>query len=301
MPSCGVWWGVAANPLDGESWDEALPGYERLVDRTVDIAHYYNASPELFPSADMIARAREPGAPRLLLLNWKPEMGRTWAEVAAGDPEVDAAIDAQAAYWKSTFPEKFFLVIHHEPEDEVIAEAGSGMTARDYRAMYRHVVQRLRAAGVRNAVLVMNYMGTAHWGGQPWFAHLYPGDDVVDWIAFDPYVQGEILSLATAIDQRNPERHPDWPGFYTWVTRTYPEKPLMLAEWGVDRELGNKKRAAVFASMPRQLHAFPRIAGLVYWHGNTDMDTYLREDEDALRALRNALADPILRSPTAPR
>ncbi len=53
--------------------------------------------------------------------------------------------------------------------------------------MYRHVALRLRADGLTNAVLVMNYMGAVKWGVADWFGELYPGDDVVDWIAYDPY------------------------------------------------------------------------------------------------------------------
>ena len=165
-PSCGVLFGVAANPLGDESWDDALTSFEKTIGRTVDIAHYYSSSPDLFPAADMIQRAREPGNKRLLMLNWKPEMGRTWAEVAAGDPAVDAAIDAEAVYLKEKFSEKFFLAIHHEPEEEIDTTPGSGMNATDYRAMYRHVALRLRQDGVTNAVFVMNYAGSAKWGAR---------------------------------------------------------------------------------------------------------------------------------------
>ncbi len=33
--------------------------------------------------------------------NWKPEHGNTWAQVAAGVPAVDQAIDNEANYLKS--------------------------------------------------------------------------------------------------------------------------------------------------------------------------------------------------------
>src|SRR4051794_4455364 len=53
VPSCGVLFGAAANPLGDESWDEGLTSFEKTIGRTVDIAHYYNSSPELFPTDDM--------------------------------------------------------------------------------------------------------------------------------------------------------------------------------------------------------------------------------------------------------
>ncbi|MEU0090538.1 hypothetical protein [Kribbella sp. NPDC006257] len=270
VPSCGVLFGAAANPLGDESWDEGLTSFEKTIGRTVDIAHYYNASPELFPTADMIQRAREPGKKRLLMLNWKPEMGRTWAQVAAGDPTVDAAIDAEAAYLKKTFPEKFYLVIHHEPEDEVLPQAGSGMTATDYRAMYRHVALRLRQHGVTNAVFVMNYTGSARWGSAPWFSQLYPGDDVVDWIAEDPYIFGDHpdywSDLATAVNRRDPA-HPTWPGFYNWAITNHPDKPLMLGEWGIDEQsIGTKSKAGLISGIQASLRQRPQLKALVYWN-----------------------------------
>jgi hypothetical protein len=273
VPSCGVWWGAAANPLSGESWDEALPRFESTVGRTVDIAHYYNSSPKLFPTADMIKRAREPGKNRILLLNWKPEMGRTWAQVAAGDADVDAAIDNEADYLKSTFREKFYLAVHHEPEDEVNPQAGSGMTAQDYRAMYRHVVLRLRARGVTNAVTVMNYMGTPHWGSQPWFDSLYPGDDVVDWIAEDPYIFGDNANwwntFASSVDRKDTYTNPSWPGFYTWSTTKHPAKPIMLGEWGVDEQTWNgMSKADVLRTVHDGLRLRPKIKAIVYWNQN---------------------------------
>ncbi|WP_157979679.1 CBM96 family carbohydrate-binding protein [Kribbella monticola] len=271
VPSCGAWFGAAANPLGSESWDAALPAFESTIGRTVDIAHYYNSSPKLFPTADMIKRAREPGKKRMLLLNWKPEMGRTWAQVAAGDPTVDAAIDAEAKYLKSTFPEKFFLGIHHEPEDEVKPAAGSGMTAKDYRAMYRHVALRLKADGVTNAVFVMNYMGTPHWGSQSWFADLYPGDDVVDWIAEDPYIFGTSkdwwTDFASAVDRKDTYTYPNWPGFYTWATTKHPGKPIMLGEWGVNEQTTfNMSKSDVLNTVNAGLAKRPAIKALVYWN-----------------------------------
>ena len=90
---------------------------------------------------------------RILLLNWKPDIGRSWASVAAGS--MDGQIDRLAAHIKATFPEKFFMVIHHEPEEEVRPAAGSGYTADDFRNMFRHVVKRFRADGVHNALFTV--------------------------------------------------------------------------------------------------------------------------------------------------
>jgi hypothetical protein len=304
VPSCGVWWGATANPLGGESWDSALGALETTIGRTVDIAHYYHASPELFPTSEQIARAREPGKNRILLLNWKPEMGRTWAEVAAGDAVVDAAIDAEAAHLRRNFTDKFFLVVHHEPEEEVRPAGGSGYTAADYAAMYRHVVQRLRAGGGTNAVTVMNYMGTPHWGAQPWFADLYPGDAVVDWIAEDPYLFGEWSGHFRSAVNRLAAEHPHWPGFYTWATTAHPGKPIMLAEWGIDARLGQAHKTRLIRSVPAALVRFPAVKALVYWNaGDVHSVGVTRIDSSPgeLRAYREVgMAPPLRRRGCSP-
>jgi hypothetical protein len=305
VPSCGAWWGVAANPLGGETWDQALGNFESEIGRSVDIAHYYHKAPELFPTTGEIARAHQKDHERILYLNWKPEMGRSWAQVAAGDPEVDAYIDKEATYLKQKFTDKFFMAIHHEPEDEVNPAAGSGFTAKDFAAMYRHVVERLRADGVRNAVFVLNYLGTPTWGSQPWFNDLYPGDDVVDWIAEDPYViSGSGAWWATtfgaAVD-RKLAQYPDWPGFYSWAKQFHPDRPIMLGEWGVDEEPQQPDgKADFFLAQMGGMQEYPNVKALVYWNsvpihpvGITRIDS----SQPALGAYRQLSEIPLLNQP----
>lgn len=83
------------------------------------------------------------------------------------------------------------MVLHHEPENDVVALAGSGWQATDYAAMYRHTIQRLRAKGVTNVVNVMAYMGKEKWLAQTWWNDLYPGNDIVDWNGLDSDVSVE--------------------------------------------------------------------------------------------------------------
>jgi hypothetical protein len=189
VPSCGVLWGAAAGGFSSTPRDLALKQWEAATGRTVSIYHTYHLGGEKFPTAAETAMTRDPAHPRVLLLNWKVAYGSTWARVAAG--QQDTRIDAFAARIKSTYSERFFLALHHEPESNIDTRAGSGVTAKDYAAMYRHVIQRLRAGGVTNAVNVIAYMGNEKWMGQSWWKDLYPGDDVVDWIGLDSYVSVE--------------------------------------------------------------------------------------------------------------
>jgi hypothetical protein len=57
-----------------------------------------------------------------------------------------------------------------------------------------------------------------------------------------------------------------WPGFYNWAARTFPDKPLMLAEWGVWFSRNNPGHQADFFNSARlQLELFPRVKSYVYF------------------------------------
>jgi hypothetical protein len=267
VPSCGRWWGIAADQFD---WsmpaDQAVTQAEQVAGRAYDIVHFYHTNAQKFPTAMEQQIALQPGRNRLLLINWKPSTSLTWAQVAAG--KADATIDAEAQYLRDNWTKPFFLAIYHEPEDNVVASAGSGMTAADYAAMYRHVVLRLRADGVTNAVTVMDYMGYFKWEKQAWFNQLWPGDDVVDWIGLDPYGTGSASDTFTAHDLNKLINRQDMgvPGYYDWATQTHPGKPIMLCEWGVSYDPSSPTgQVPFFDSLATEAANYPWLKALVYY------------------------------------
>jgi hypothetical protein len=295
VPSCGSWWGAFALNEGSETPTDALRSLEANTEEQLDIVHYYFRDTQLFPPSWMIDLAREPGHERLLAINWKPEAYHTWAQTAAG--EADSYIDQEADYLKANFQEKFFLTIHHEPENEVIAVPGSGYTATDYANMYRHVVDRFRAKGITNAVYVMNYMGFQGWGLQSWFPDLYPGDDYVDWIAFDPYAS-EGLG-----DQDRGFRFmlnsywgsTDWRGAYRYFVHNHPGKPIMLGEWGIGEKAGDPTwKARFFHRIGARLEGgrFPKLKALIYFDNRSGAaagDVRIDSSQQALDAVRKLL------------
>jgi hypothetical protein len=270
VPSCGVWWGAMANSGNtGLSSDQAFSQLESQIGRPFDIDHYYYKDDQHFPSQTLINRAHEAGKHRLLLLNWKPATDHTWAQVAAG--AVDARIDSEAAYLKTHFTDKFFLVIWHEPENDVIPTAGSGMTASDYAAMWRHVVLRLRGDGVTNAVTVICYEGTPQWASQPWWPQLWPGGDVVDWMGEDAYSLGTSKvwggGFAATVNRVDHYSFPNWNGFYNWAQTIAPNKPIMIPEYGAQEIAGDPThKAAFFLNEASDLRSMPAIKAVVYWN-----------------------------------
>jgi hypothetical protein len=293
VPTCGVLWGVAPGARTEARGVQALAEFERKTGRHQAVFHaYHRGIRQLFPTEQEIAISREPGRKRILLLNWKPESA-TWAQIARGDRRTDEFLDRLATHIRQNYREKFFFAIHHEAEDQVRERAGSGYTARDYAAMFRHVVKRLRAKGAHNVVTVLVHMAYVPHTTKSWFQHMYPGNDVVDWIGFDTYSYSEPGYGHGDFDEllnRRSASKPNWPGFYNWVTRRHPGKPLMVAEWGVWFSKRNPDHMAEFyREVGDQIGRFPKIKAMVHFEtpsNHKGQDSSVDSTPDALREYR---------------
>ena len=146
--------------------------FESTIGRTVDIAHYFQRGQDiLFPSGGQMARAEEANRNRILFFNWRPTM--TWRQIADG--AADGYLTRLGRHMAATHPDPFFLSLHAEMESEVNPTPGSGQTAADFRDFFRHTVQILRANGATQAVTIVNYMGSPHWGDMAMVRHALPG------------------------------------------------------------------------------------------------------------------------------
>ncbi|HIW63199.1 MAG TPA: hypothetical protein H9881_12135 [Candidatus Stackebrandtia excrementipullorum] len=225
VPTCGSLLGVAPGAHMPGSKTEALLRFEELTGKRQHVYHsYHRGVGKLFPTPDETDVASDPENGRILFINWKPSQA-SWADIAAGDPETDDYLDELADHIGSTFGRPMFFTVHHEPENDVRPEDGSGYTADDYAAMYRYVVERLRSGGADNLVSVMVYMAYLKWTAMPWHEDLYPGDDVVDWVGWDAYGysdpgygHGDFAELVNRVSGLDP----DWPGFYNWAATSLP-------------------------------------------------------------------------------
>ena len=160
-----------------------------------------------------------------------------------------------------------------------------------FKRAYRHVVDRVRAAGAGNIAWIFHVNNTAD-PDVPWnrMAAYYPGSDYVDWLAMSAYgmqFPGEDwISVRESILDR-----------YGELAAVDPDKPILLAEWGVGEfpRQGDKGRwiTEAMTAMERDL---PRLKGAVFWHErwqNGDLSySNLRVNSSlgALEAYRRALA-----------
>jgi hypothetical protein len=154
----------------------------------------------------------------------------------------------------------------HEPEDNAgpcqpgaVDDAKADMgSVEDFRAAFRHVVERVRPVAPK-VVWVFSVMG--HDPAASWA--FYPGDDVVDWVAWDPYnwagCAGRTRDTWRGFAQvaRGMDAHLDAVGN---------TKPRMLGEYGShdDPALGDKARW--LRDVPAALRtALPKVRAVVYF------------------------------------
>jgi chitodextrinase len=201
--------------------------HEARIGRQVDVVHLYDGAGTRPLSETARYFATRPNT--ILSLTWKPS--NKWIDAGGSNATVNAAIDAAAADIKSLGSTKILLSIQHEPENDVSGVVpgcgttvykGTGGTVAEYRAMWQNVRQRFDAAGVTNVVWVINYMGFVQWDCM--IDDLWPGNDLVDWLVWDPYSENIPFSQTIA-------------RFYNQLVATsdadhdYLSKPWGLAEW----------------------------------------------------------------------
>lgn len=308
VPTCGVLWGVAPGAHTESRGASALARFERKTGRHQAIYHaYHGGTRQLFPTEQEIRIAHETGKRRILFLNWKPESA-SWAKIAKGDRRTDAFLDRLARHIHKNFPEQFFFAVHHEGENDVRERAGSGYTARDYAAMYRYVIKRLRAKGADNIVSVLVHMAYVPHAQKSWFNSMYPGDDVVDWIGLDTYAYsdpGYGHGQFSEVFNRRLEGKRAWPGFYNWASSRHPDKPLMLAEWGVWSSKRNPQyKADFYRRLGSEIREFPRIKAMVQFETPSNQkgqDSSVDSTPAALNAYRRLGHLPMFQVAVTPR
>lgn len=234
VPSCGAWLGAWSNGGEhgvGSGLRASIEEHESRIGRQVNFVHYYHGQGATL-SNDEKYFINRPNT--YLLMNWKP--AGTWGPAGGGNATVNADIDKTANSIKSVAPKKIMLVVFHEPENDVTAGGAPGCTsggyssgankgtAAEYRAMWQNVRNRFDALGVTNVVWAMNYMGfVSH---DCMIKDLWPGNNLVDWVLFDPYPGG------------NENWDTGFGRFYKFlnnnsdVAHAFSSKPYGVGEWG---------------------------------------------------------------------
>ncbi|HEU5109155.1 MAG TPA: glycosyl hydrolase [Micromonosporaceae bacterium] len=302
--SCRPWLGAAANGYPGVSGDAAeIRAHEQRIGRPLDIVHLYTPPGQMQLTSDSVALATRPDT--ILSVTWQP--ATRWADANGANAAVNADIDRMADSINALGDTRIMLTVHHEPEDDLSGGGvgcgsnkqyvGRAGTPAEYRTLWRTVRQRFDAKGVDNVVWVMNYMGYTGWDCV--VDDLYPGNDLVDWIKWDPY--GTQVDWPTLIGR-----------FYDYLTNNstaghdYLSKVWGIAEWG-SWHRATQEHAYLLnrtAKVAVEANRFPRLKAIsVFDVSGTCRIAYDRDgnyDAQELALYREYANSPAFRDPVDP-
>ncbi len=255
---------------------------ESLVGRKLDLLRWYAIWDDPMPPSS-VRQSVERGRTPVLSILPKLRNGTKlpWAEVASGVH--DARIREQAAGVRS-LEVPLYLVFHHEPDYS--PEYGS---PADYRAAYRHYVEVFRAEGVTNVAWTW-VMTPAAFNSPPTTPtkvgadDLYPGDDVVDWVALDPYNWN---GCTTGVPQRWRTMAEIATPFRTWGIAH--GKPLMLAEWNsFEDALDPERKANWYRETMSTLAAWPEVKAVTVFNTTGNCEWWITSSERAVAGFADA-------------
>ncbi|SPD73973.1 Beta-mannanase [uncultured Desulfobacterium sp.] len=163
-----------------------------------------------------------------------------------------------------------------------------------FKKAYRHVVDRVRAQGADNIAWVFHPNNTSepdeHWNRM---ANYWPGAEYVDWLGLSAYGK----------QYPNTEKWTEFeivlPKFYKEICALDPDKPFILAEWGVGEfPKSGSKAAFITEALSRMSKEFPRLKAAVFWHErwqNSDLsysNLRVNSSPQSLAAYRKEISNP---------
>jgi hypothetical protein len=233
----------------------AVQAREQATGRRLDIVHIYHRWNDIFPTSSELRIAN---SGHLLFLNWEPRDAHgkpvRWADIASG--QQDSAI-MTAARRLAALHRPVLVSFSHEPEQSFSTKG----SAADFRAAFQQVVNRSRAAGATNVLWVWNVMGLSDptWLGR--YRQMWPGNDYVDWVAWDPY------NFASCRGRPWKSFSQTVSPFYNWLKANgFGNKPFMLAEYGTVEQPGVADgKARWLADIPTTLASLPKLRAMVYF------------------------------------
>jgi beta-mannanase len=280
---------IANAPGDAKRIDE----FANAVGQMPAIVHWYQAWGDASPqfSSEKLEQVAARGAmPMVTWEPWSPGAGTEQSSFGLSriaDGEHDRYI-RQWARDAAQWGQPMYVRWAHEMNGDWYPWCVdvNGNSAADYVAAWRHIVDIFREEGAVNVRWVWspNRIGN---GAVP-FEALYPGDDVVDWVALDGYNRS--TSPGT------------WRDFATLFRQSYQaltaltEKPVMIAETASTEAGGNKAewiRQALLNVLPAD---FPRVKAVVWFHtAKASGDWRVDTSEHSLAAFRDVAASPMYR------
>lgn len=130
-----------------------------------------------------------------------------------------------------------------------------------YKKTYRYIVDRVRKKGASNIIWVFHANNSSD-PDEKWntMKQYYPGDDYVNWLGLSAYGQQYPGQGWLTFNE-------SFPDYYKKICAVTPNKPVILAEWGIGYFPKSGNRAAWIAeALWRFTTEFPRLKAAVFWH-----------------------------------
>mmetsp|Transcript_9691 Transcript_9691/g.21666 ORF Transcript_9691/g.21666 Transcript_9691/m.21666 type:complete len:313 (-) Transcript_9691:267-1205(-) len=196
---------------------------------------------------------------------WYNVAPTNWAHAAS--PEYASQITEYAKHVSQFAPALVMVCVRHEPDTHMSPGAHHDPygTAEEYQAMWRAFREGFEAAGVKNALWVMDYSRAILDKTFDNVEKLWPGDEVVDWLFFNTFGDhpagkplGNFTEIVGGIYKQLEES--SGPGHnynrVPWGVGAFDPKPSFMS---------NHDRAVFFdeASAALDSGIFPRIRALV--------------------------------------
>jgi hypothetical protein len=284
VPTCsGALWGMSYAAADVSSVEQKIGRPLTIVKEYHDFSGQGSAGQFPTPAEQQLMNSGH-----ILHFAWTAKLWNntkatpSWKNIAAG--QYDQSIIIPEAKRLASVNTPFFIDWDHEMEGKTRASWGS---PADYVAAYRHIHAVFAQYGVTKAVWA--WVPTGYSGNWSKTAAYYPGNDVVDWIGWDPY-NGSVKGWET------PQQV--FSGFYNWVNNGglgagAESKPKMLGEYGTLNDPNNPDRAAQWlAQVPAALQALPQLRAVEYWNqaefalNNTDYTGYTQAGHSQFAQMR---------------
>jgi Glycosyl hydrolase family 26 len=284
VPSCGAYWGIYSRRYGNRDVATSVTTWESMLGRRFDIVlMYYDFSnrlgPGRFPDRQMTQLSQD----RIPLYDWETRdyVAGTylrWADIAAGT--YDNSVVIPEAQRLKAYGKPVMLGLDHEMD---ISYAKHGSPA-EYRAMYRHIHDVFAAQGVHNVVWVWDVTGWLGSNRGDLVKSFYPGDDLVDWIGYDPYNSGKCNGGGWKTFEQTIST------FYRWTAANgLSSKPLLLQEYGLTPDPADPAASQQwYRDIPSVLQRYPRLKALVRWDSDTGCTLRIDAGPGMLDAFKQA-------------
>jgi hypothetical protein len=284
VPSCGAYWGIYSRRFGNRDVATSVTTWESMLGRRFDIVlMYYDFSnrngPGRFPDRAMSQLSQD----RVPLYDWETRdyVAGTylrWADVAAG--KYDRSVVIPQAQRLKAYGKPVMLGLDHEMD---ISYPKHGSPA-EYRAMYRHIRDVFAAQGVSNVVWVWAVTGWLGSNRGGLVKSFYPGDDLVDWVGYDPYNSGRCKGGGWKTFEQTIST------FYRWTeSNGLGSKPLLLQEYGLTPDPADTAASQQwYRDIPSVLQRYPRLKALVRWDSDTDCTLRIDAGQGMLEAFKQA-------------